>query len=199
MSGVYNIAPLQVSIEDTPEDFAFPASCISKGWLQKFFYPLRGNHKCESSSMLFVIVLAIGHLLITYWWKQFDRYLAHLRDNVLCPPVTILYLTTEPSPPRFKMDLPLQFNASFGHEANLTCNVSGIPRPVITWFKDGSRVKRSLVREFQGYSMLAFDFVRLNDQGKYWCEANNTEGWNRSSTANMIGISKLQANASQLT
>ena len=67
MSGVYNIAPLQVSIEDTPEDFAFPASCISKGWLQKFFYALRGNHKCESSSMLFAIVLAIGHLRITYW------------------------------------------------------------------------------------------------------------------------------------
>ena len=110
MSGVYNIAPLQVSIEDTPKDFAFPTSCISNGWLQKFFYPLRGNHKCEPSSMLFAIVLAIGHLRITYWWKQFDRYLAHLCDNVLCPPVTILYLTTEPSPPRLKKDLNFHFS-----------------------------------------------------------------------------------------
>ena len=97
------------------------------------------------------------------------------------------------------MDLPLQFNTSIGHKANLTCNVSGIPRPVITWFKDGSRVTRSLVREFKGYSMLAFDSVRLSDKGKYWCEANNTEGWNRSSTANLTGISKLQANVSQPT
>ena len=92
------------------------------------------------------------------------------------------------------MDLPLQLNASHGHKANLTCNVSGIPRPVITWFKDGSRVARSLVGEFKGYSMLTLDFVRLNDQGTYWCEANNTEGWDRSSSVNMTGISKLKAN-----
>lgn len=97
------------------------------------------------------------------------------------------------------MDLPLQLNASVGHKAYVTCNVSGIPRPVITWFKNGSHMTRSLVREIKGYSMLFFDFVQRNDQGTYWCEANNTEGWNRSSTMNLAGISKLQANFSQLT
>ena len=121
------------------------------------------------------------------------------RHNVLFPPVIILYLTTEPSSPRFEMDLPLQLNTSVGHKANLTCNSSGIPRPLITWFKEGSRVTRSLIRGFKGYSMLVFDFVRRNDQGKYWCEANNTEGWNRSSTTNLAGISNLQANFAQLT
>ena len=127
-----------------------------------------------------------------------DTWLIYM-TTFFIPPDTISHLTTEPSPPRFKMDLPLQFNTSIGHKANLTCHVSGIPRPVITWFKDGSRVTRSLVRKFKGYSMLAFDSVRLNDQGKYWCEANSTEGWNRSSTANLTGISKLQANVSQPT
>ena len=97
------------------------------------------------------------------------------------------------------MDLPLQLNASVGHKAYVTCNVSGIPRPVITWFKNGSHMTRSLVREIKGYSMLFFDFVQRNDQGTYWCEANNTEGWNRSSTMNLAGMSKLQANFSQLT
>ena len=97
------------------------------------------------------------------------------------------------------MDLPLQLNASAGHKANLTCSVSGIPRPVITWFKDGSRVPPSSVREFKGYSVLAFDPVHPKNQGKYWCEANNTEGFNRSSPVNLTGTSKLQSNFSKLT
>ena len=49
----------------------------------------------------------------------------------------------------------------------------------------------SSVRGVKGYSMLAFDSVHLNDQGEYWCEANSTEGWNRSSTANVTGTKIL--------
>lgn len=91
------------------------------------------------------------------------------------------------------MYLPLQLNASAGHKANLTCSVSGIPRPVITWFKDGSQVPPSLIREFKGYSMLAFHSVSLRNQGRYWCEASNSEGWNRSSPVNLTGTSRLQS------
>lgn len=92
------------------------------------------------------------------------------------------------------MDLPLQLNASAGHKANLTCSASGIPRPVITWFKDGSQVPPSLIREFKGYSMLPFHSVSLRNQGRYWCEASNSEGLNRSSPVNLTGTSRLQSN-----
>ena len=66
---VYNTGtarPLQASIEATPEDFAYPASCISKEWLQKCFYHLRANHESQNLARCFCfILLAIGHLPIT--------------------------------------------------------------------------------------------------------------------------------------
>ncbi|KAJ7373612.1 hypothetical protein OS493_011217 [Desmophyllum pertusum] len=106
-------------------------------------------------------------------------------NQIECTEDTLTLVFKEPSPPRFQLDLPRQLNVSAGGKANLSCNASGIPRPFITWFKDGRRVPSSSVRGVKGYSMLAFDSVHLNDQGEYWCEANSTEGWNRSSTANV--------------
>ena len=102
-------------------------------------------------------------------------------------PLTVetLFSTADPLPPRFNLDLPSRINFSAGSKANLSCHASGIPRPVITWFKDGHRVPSLSVTEFKGYSILDFDSVRLNDQGKYWCEANSTEGWNRSSSVKL--------------
>ena len=67
------------------------------------------------------------------------------------------------------------------------CYGSGVPRPVITWFKNGHRVPSFSVKEFKGHSLLTFDSVHLNDQGMYWCEANSTEGWNRSSSVSLTG------------
>ena len=96
-------------------------------------------------------------------------------------------LIVEPSSPRFKVDLPRQLNVSDGSKANLSCHASGIPRPFITWFKDGRRVSSSYAWGVKGYSMLIFESVHLNDQGGYWCEANNTEGWNRSTSVNVTG------------
>lgn len=93
----------------------------------------------------------------------------------------------DPLPPYFNVDLPTNRNFSAGSEANLSCHASGIPRPAITWFKDGHRVPSSSVKELNGYSILAFDSIRLNDQGKYWCEANSTEGWNRSACTSLTG------------
>ena len=46
----------------------------------------------------------------------------------------------------------------------------------------------SALKECDGYSILAFDSIRLNDQGKYWCEANSSEGWNRSASTSLTGI-----------
>ena len=39
--------------------------------------------------------------------------------------------------------------------------------------------------------MLLFESVRPSDQGEYWCEANSTEGWNRSISINVTGTEQL--------
>ena len=49
------------------------------------------------------------------------------------------------------------------------------------------------VKQVRGHSILALDSVRLNDQGKYWCEANSTEGWNRSSSVSLTGTMSEQS------
>ena len=100
-------------------------------------------------------------------------------------------LIAEPAPPLFKVDLPLNLNVSAGSKANLKCSASGIPRPVITWFKDGHRMTTSSVTGVKGYSVITFQSVRRNDTGKYWCEANSSEGWNKSSVVNLAGTKKI--------
>ena len=71
---------------------------------------------------------------------------------------------------------------------NFTCEAFGIPSPVITWFKDNSRVpKDNRIQKIKESSVLTVDSVTPQDQGRYWCEANSSEGWNRSTIANLTG------------
>ena len=99
----------------------------------------------------------------------------------------IFRLIKEPLPPQFNIDLPRQLHVTTGSKANLTCQASGNPRPVITWFKNGQRVTSSIngVKSYQ--SMLIFDSVSIIDEGVYWCEANSIIGWDRSSTSALKG------------
>ena len=97
--------------------------------------------------------------------------------------------TADPLPPHFNANLPSQRNFSAGSKANLSCDSSGVPRPVITWFKDGQRVPRFSVKQLKGHSILVFDSLRPNDQGRYWCEANSNEGWSKSSSVSLTGTS----------
>lgn len=66
---------------------------------------------------------------------------------------------------------------------NLSCEATGIPTPVITWYKDGLLVSKEKVKEVKGNSLLTLEYVRSHDQGEYWCEAQSAEGWNRSRTS----------------
>lgn len=89
--------------------------------------------------------------------------------------------------PYFNVSLPEQLNATTGTKFNLICQAFGVPRPAITWFKNGYRVTSSSIKGVKGRSMLIFDPVDLTDQGQYWCEANSIIGWNISSTASLTG------------
>ena len=93
----------------------------------------------------------------------------------------------EPSKPRFLMHPLSRENIAAGQKTNFSCEAFGIPRPVITWFKDNQRVLKSRVKEIKAKSVLTVDSVTPQDQGRYWCEANSDEGWNRSTIANLTG------------
>ena len=55
-----------------------------------------------------------------------------------------------------------------GTNVSIDCSVSGVPKPEITWSRDG----RVLVKE----SLLIIDNVTSEDTGVYLCKAFNLEG-----------------------
>ena len=90
------------------------------------------------------------------------------------------FIFTEKIPPVFTVNPPVQMLISSGGKASMTCKASGFPVPLITWFKDGIPVPRANTTGDKGLSILTLEFVKPVNQGKYWCEANNSDGWQRS-------------------
>ena len=76
-------------------------------------------------------------------------------------------------------------NIFAGRSLNLTCEVTGLPRPDIRWYKDGQPVDRGGITRINGISLLHLKNVQPHDQGEYWCEAENAEGWSTTSTARL--------------
>ena len=73
-----------------------------------------------------------------------------------------------------------------GSKVTMTCEATGIPRPVVKWYKDGLPVSRKNTVGVKGVWLLSFESVRTLHQGIYWCEARNVVGWKRSSRATLI-------------
>ena len=94
----------------------------------------------------------------------------------------------EPSKPRFLIHPISRENIATGERVNFSCQAFGIPRPAVTWFKDNRTVAKNRIEEIKALSVLTVDFVEQQDQGRYWCEANSVEGWNRSTVANLTGV-----------
>ena len=63
-----------------------------------------------------------------------------------------------------------------GDNVTLSCNVSGVPAPSITWTKDGSVLTSSFPRISFGAesSELTITSVKRTDSGEYRCVANNS-------------------------
>ena len=69
----------------------------------------------------------------------------------------------------------------------MTCEATGIPRPVVKWYKDGLPVSRKNTVRVKGMvSFLSLESVTTLHQGIYWCEARNVVGWKRSSRTTLI-------------
>ena len=90
------------------------------------------------------------------------------------------FIFTEKIPPVFTVNPPVQMLISSGGKASVTCKASGFPIPLITRFKDGIPVPRANTTGEKGLSILTLEFVKAVNQGKYWWEANNSVGWQRS-------------------
>ena len=73
-----------------------------------------------------------------------------------------------------------------GSKVTMTCEATGIPRPVVKWYKDGLPVSRKNTVGVKGLSLLSLNSVTILHEGIYWCEARNVVGWKRSSRATLI-------------
>ena len=70
-----------------------------------------------------------------------------------------------------------QVAATAGSRALLACNVDGLPRPEVTWLKNGKEIEMSNSRyTVQRTGSLQLSVVALNDSGLYECVASNDAG-----------------------
>ncbi|XP_058965898.2 fibroblast growth factor receptor 4 [Pocillopora verrucosa] len=106
-------------------------------------------------------------------------------SHVGCTMGTMALMFKKPSPPLFTHHQPREVDFLKSSKAKLSCNASGVPRPSITWLKDGNSLSSTSVMGSQSYSILNFESVHPHDQGQYWCEANSTEGQSRSAPVNL--------------
>lgn len=67
-----------------------------------------------------------------------------------------------------------------GEPLRLRCKFSGIPHPKISWYKDGSEIipesNKSRIITVEDNTVLDFDFLREEDEGRYKCFAKNRLG-----------------------
>ncbi|XP_051759853.1 obscurin-like [Ctenopharyngodon idella] len=92
------------------------------------------------------------------------------------------------SAPCFEQHLT-DYPAKLGQTVKLVCKVTGTPKPVIKWYKDGHSVKddeHHITSEGQlGACYLVLTAVTVLDSGQYMCYATNPAG-NASTLANVM-------------
>ena len=121
------------------------------------------------------------YIILFFGWYQIQIFvLKFLPFLFVIFHLFLNFIFTEKIPPVFTVNPPVQMLISSGGKASMTCKASGFPIPLITWFKDGILVPRANTTEEKGLSTWSLEFVKAVNQGKYWCEANNSVGWQRS-------------------
>ncbi|CAH2311914.1 hemicentin-1 isoform X2 [Pelobates cultripes] len=82
-------------------------------------------------------------------------------------------------PPRFPEDVKKHENVSVleRNPVTLTCGMSGIPPPTITWYKDGHPITQNHSPVIMsGGMVLRFSHASISDAGRYTCIVSNAAG-----------------------
>ena len=95
-----------------------------------------------------------------------------VRNYVLSTITLFFYLQTYFSvSPKFTEREPSRVHVQLGSVLFLKCKAEGVPKPVVTWRKDGRPIQNKTDETY---------FKRENaskdDEGKYECEASNSAG-----------------------
>lgn len=69
---------------------------------------------------------------------------------------------------------------SLGEPLQLRCKFNGIPRPAISWYKDGSEIKpesnESRIILMDENTVLDVQYIKAEDEGRFKCVAENRLG-----------------------
>ncbi|XP_069013678.1 obscurin isoform X18 [Embiotoca jacksoni] len=70
--------------------------------------------------------------------------------------------------------------AELGQTLKLACKVTGVPKPVVTWYKDGRAVEADphhiIIEDPDGSCTLILDNMTADDSGQYMCFATSSAG-----------------------
>ena len=80
-----------------------------------------------------------------------------------------------PDLPKINTGPPASLTTIEGNNASLPCSASGIPKPTITWYKNGEALDSANYDADSG--MLTLNNIQFADQGVYKCEARNFLGF----------------------
>uniref|UniRef100_A0A3B4UZ94 Obscurin, cytoskeletal calmodulin and titin-interacting RhoGEF a n=1 Tax=Seriola dumerili TaxID=41447 RepID=A0A3B4UZ94_SERDU len=89
------------------------------------------------------------------------------------------YVTPAWSPPDFE-EILANCTAELGQTVKLACKVTGVPKPVVTWYKDGRTVEADphhiIIEDPDGSCTLILDNMTADDSGQYMCFATSSAG-----------------------
>ncbi|XP_058481105.1 obscurin [Solea solea] len=83
------------------------------------------------------------------------------------------------SPPDFD-EILANCTAELGQTVKLACKVTGVPKPTVTWYKDGRAVEADphhiIIEDPDGSCTLILDNMTADDSGQYMCFATSSAG-----------------------
>ncbi|KAM9845170.1 obscurin [Aulostomus maculatus] len=83
------------------------------------------------------------------------------------------------SPPDF-VEILANCTAELGQTVKLACKAIGVPKPVVTWYKDGRTVEADphhiIIEDPDGSCTLILDNMTAEDSGQYMCFATSSAG-----------------------
>lgn len=100
----------------------------------------------------------------------------YLSEKVIAKHKVILTVkdSSEPVPPTFIVYPPPKTFAVLGSNVSLECAVNGFPVPSVTWRRHHDQLPKRRFKQTGG-NLYLFD-VRRDDEGVYYCEAQNSVG-----------------------